>query len=82
MTDCLDPTRNENDFAGNVPTSIVRTEENEMIGKLGLPELLLLLGVALMIFGPGKIGELGKGIGDGIRGFKTAVQGGEKEPSK
>lgn len=53
-----------------------------MIGKLGLPELLLLLGVALLIFGPGKIGELGKGIGDGIRGFKTAIQDDDKQPSK
>jgi sec-independent protein translocase protein TatA len=62
--------------------NLIHTKENEMIGKLGLPELLLLLGVALLIFGPGKIGELGKGIGDGIRGFKTAIQDDDKQPSK
>jgi sec-independent protein translocase protein TatA len=48
-----------------------------MLGKLGMPELLVLLFVALMIFGPRKIGELGKGLGDGIRSFKSAIN--EKE---
>ncbi|PWT72881.1 MAG: twin-arginine translocase TatA/TatE family subunit [Proteobacteria bacterium] len=52
-----------------------------MFGELGVPELLLILGVALLIFGPKKIGELGKGLGEGIRGFKSAVRGDEdKKP--
>jgi sec-independent protein translocase protein TatA len=54
----------------------------EMIGKLGLPELLVIMFIALLIFGPRKIGELGKGLGDGIRGFKSALQDPEKEPGK
>jgi sec-independent protein translocase protein TatA len=45
-----------------------------MFGKLGMPELLVVLGVALLIFGPRKIGELGKGLGEGIRSFKSAVR--------
>lgn len=54
-----------------------------MLGKIGVPELLIVLAVALLIFGPRKIGELGKGLGEGIRGFKTALtDGGEKEASK
>lgn len=44
-----------------------------MFGKLGVPELLIIFGIALLIFGPRKIGELGKGLGEGIRGFKTAL---------
>jgi len=44
-----------------------------MIGKLGLPELLVILGIALLIFGPGKISDLGKGLGEGIRNFKSAI---------
>ncbi len=35
--------------------------------------LLLIFGIALLVFGPKKLPELGKGIGDAIRGFKTAV---------
>ena len=31
-----------------------------MIGKLGLPELAVILGIALLIFGPSKLGELGR----------------------
>ena len=50
-----------------------------MFGELGVPELLLILGIALLIFGPKKIGELGKGLGEGIRGFKSAIRGEEDE---
>jgi sec-independent protein translocase protein TatA len=53
-----------------------------MIGKLGMPELLLIMFVALLIFGPRKISELGKGLGEGIRGFKSALQSPEKEAGK
>lgn len=41
--------------------------------------LLVIFGIALLVFGPKKLPELGKGIGDGIRGFKTAMK--EPEPS-
>jgi sec-independent protein translocase protein TatA len=36
--------------------------------------LLIIFGIALLVFGPKKLPELGKGIGDGIRGFKTAMK--------
>jgi len=38
-----------------------------MLGKLGLPEILVILAIALLIFGPGRLSELGKGLGEGIR---------------
>lgn len=36
--------------------------------------LLLVLGIALIVFGPKKLPELGKGLGEAIRGFKTAMR--------
>ncbi len=42
--------------------------------------LMLVAGIALLIFGPRKLPELGKGLGEGIRGFKAAMQ--EREESK
>jgi sec-independent protein translocase protein TatA len=40
--------------------------------------LLVILGIALLIFGPKKLPELGKGLGDAIRGFKSAMSSDEK----
>ena len=39
--------------------------------------LLVIFGIALLVFGPKKLPELGKGIGEGIRGFKAAMKAGE-----
>ncbi len=43
--------------------------------------LLLIVGLALLVFGPKKLPELGKGLGDGIRGFKAAISG-EVKPAE
>ena len=43
-------------------------------GKLGPMELVILLVIALIIFGPSKLSDLGKGLGEGIRNFKSAVK--------
>jgi sec-independent protein translocase protein TatA len=48
-------------------------------GKIGIPELLVILVIALIIFGPSKISELGKGLGEGIKNFKSAVK--DPEPT-
>ena len=37
--------------------------------------LLVIFVIALLVFGPKKLPELGKGIGEGIRGFKSAMKG-------
>ena len=50
-----------------------------MFGELGFPEILLILGIALLLFGPKKLGELGKSMGEGIRSFRSAVK---EEPAK
>ena len=51
-------------------------------GKLGLPEILILAAIVLLIWGPGRLADLGKSLGEGIRNFKSAVKDGEKEPEK
>ncbi len=53
-----------------------------MFGKLGVPELLVILAIALLIFGPGKLADLGKGLGEGIRNFKSSVKDGENDSEK
>jgi sec-independent protein translocase protein TatA len=40
--------------------------------------LFILFGIALLVFGGKKIPELGRGIGEGIRGFKSAMKDEEK----
>lgn len=44
-----------------------------MFGKLGMQELILILAIALIIFGPRKLPEIGRSIGKGIREFRQAT---------
>ncbi len=52
------------------------------MGELFTPtHLLIVLAVALLLFGPRKLPELGKGLGEGLRGFKDAIKGGGDKPA-
>jgi sec-independent protein translocase protein TatA len=52
------------------------------MGELLTPtHLIVVLVVALLIFGPRKLPELGKGLGEGMRGFKDAIKG-NPDPQK
>jgi sec-independent protein translocase protein TatA len=47
--------------------------------------ILLIIGIALLLFGPSKLADLGKGLGEGVRNFKSAIKekdDKEKEPTK
>jgi sec-independent protein translocase protein TatA len=46
-----------------------------MLRSIGLPELLVILVVAVLLFGGKKIPELAKGLGEGIRNFKESLKG-------
>jgi len=43
--------------------------------------LLVIFGLALLVFGPKKLPELGKGLGESIRGFKSAMKAEEEKPT-
>lgn len=51
-----------------------------MFGSLGMPELIVILVVALVVFGPSKLPDLGRSLGEAIRGFKKAVNDSDKAP--
>jgi sec-independent protein translocase protein TatA len=54
-----------------------------MFSKPGVMELLIILVIALVIFGTGKLAALGKGLGEGIKNFKDAVKdSGDKDEKK
>lgn len=44
--------------------------------------LLVIFGIALLVLGPKKLPELGKGLGESIRGFKSAMAAKEESPLK
>lgn len=49
-------------------------------GLLQPMHLIVILGIALLVFGPKKLPELGKGLGESIRGFREAMKGEEEKP--
>lgn len=56
-----------------------------MPGNIGLPEVLVVLVIALIIFGPKRLPELGRSVGKGIREFRSSISGNdehEEPPSK
>jgi len=49
------------------------------VGEFSIWHWLLVIAIALLLFGPSKLGSLGKGLGEGIRNFRTAMKEGAEE---
>ena len=51
-----------------------------MFGSVGMPELIVIFVIALLVFGPRRLPDVGKSIGEAIRGFKKAMNEPENLP--
>ena len=51
------------------------------MGKIGIPELLIILTIIILIFGANRLPEIGRGIGKGIRNFKDATKDNDNRDS-
>lgn len=45
-----------------------------MIGRLGTPELLIILVIAVLIFGPSRLPKLARSVGEAVRGLRSATR--------
>jgi len=50
-----------------------------MFGRLGWPEIIIILVIVLIVFGVGKLPQVGGAIGKGIRAFRKAQAGEDEE---
>jgi sec-independent protein translocase protein TatA len=50
-----------------------------LFGPIGLPEMLIILVIIVLIFGASRLPEIGKGIGQGIKNFKSSVKDADAE---
>ena len=50
-----------------------------MLGRVGVPELIIILMIIILIFGANRLPEIGRGIGKGIRNFKDATKEGQND---
>ena len=44
------------------------------MGRLGFLEIAIIVGIALLLFGAGRIADIGKGLGEGIKNFKKGIK--------
>ena len=69
---------NERDFTSPLEHSLAVSKERFM-GRIGMPELFIILVIVVMIFGANRIPEIFRGVGKGIKEFKNATRDGENK---
>jgi sec-independent protein translocase protein TatA len=50
-----------------------------LFGPIGMPEMLIILAIILLIFGANRLPGIGRGIGNGIKNFRSAMKDGAEE---
>ena len=55
---------------GYISISICQSKRKKMFGSIGLPEIIVILALALLVFGPKKLPEVGRSIGRALREFR------------
>lgn len=53
-----------------------------MFRSFGLPELLIVLVIVILVFGPGRLGSVAGELGKGIRSFRDGLKGNEDQPER
>jgi sec-independent protein translocase protein TatA len=53
-----------------------------LIGNIGWPELAIIIFLAVLIFGGKRLGDIGRGLGEGIRNFRGAVAGKDEKSAE
>jgi sec-independent protein translocase protein TatA len=62
-------------------TTESESREEDVMGSIGPGELLIIALIALLLFGAGRIADIGKGLGQGIKNFKQGLKDSD-EPEK
>ena len=52
------------------------------MGRLGFLEIAIIVGIALLLFGAGRIADIGKGLGEGIKNFKKGLKDEDLPPKQ
>ena len=66
-----------------VENNLLESGDDIMLDNLFTPtHLIIILVIALLIFGPRKLPELGKGLGEGLKGFKDGIKGTSSDAPK
>lgn len=52
------------------------------MGRIGLPEMLIILFIVILIFGANRLPDIGRGIGRGIRNFRDATKDNKDEDAR
>jgi len=63
-------------------TDILVAREEKMLPQIGMPELLVLLVIIIIVFGVGRLPEVGGALGKAIREFRQSSQGLDEEKSQ